>query len=139
MCAYTIITMTMALVPISRLLALTIFVCKCRVFLRHFSLSHFIVHWIFLRWFVVVVVSLQNMYIIKIRTNVNDLSESNLMAVKIFLCTWLCDSLKKYQLLFLCESQWLRIYFFILLTVHSPSNEKNANPFDFLSHARAWG
>lgn len=79
-----------------------------------FSLSLFIVHWIFLRWFVVVVVvSLQNMYIIKIRTNVNDLSESNLMAVKIFLCTWLCDSLKKYQLLFLCESQWLRIYFFL--------------------------
>lgn len=82
-----------------------------------FSLSLFIVHWIFLRWFVVVVVvvSLQNMYIIKIRTNVNDLSESNLMAVKIFLCTWLCDSLKKYQLLFLCESQWLRIYFFYIV------------------------
>lgn len=39
MCAYTIITMTMALVPISRLLALTIFVCKCRVFLRHLALS----------------------------------------------------------------------------------------------------
>lgn len=31
------------------------------------------------------------------------------------------------------------ILFYKLLTVHSPSNEKNANPFDFLSHARAWG
>lgn len=106
------------LVPISRLLELTVFVCKCRVFLRHFSLSL-----LSIEYFSVDSSSsfCCKICIIKIRTK----------------CEWsLWEQLngtKKYSLWFtkkanccvwVTKNIFIEFYIVEILTVHSPSNEK---------------